>query len=361
MATLKLHRRKTKHKQQMQEWQQQLQRQPQWLLVSVVMLTLFAVSIQGITEELSPDHVREFNCGKLYYRTFHMDEERDALYVGSMDRVFRLNLKNISSSLCDIFRHLVKRGQSTASAAAGDCSSNESNLCGDKSSFNQILGKSVNLTFFTDIENMPSAYAAIVILILAVTQFVGADIRADLREFESLIPRQRVGFIAARHYILDQKFRQALNFVRSQEFKDTWDDIRETDEFDEIVEYVTTNGSGYDVTSVVDRIPNKLRNFRLPVNVPVDLMLERNLSLYLREILSILPRRRISNLMMKKVNEGGDFAKLYKALRKPEFREMVSKARASPNLAEPVQNLIKNSIDVDEIIDIIFTVIEWGP
>ncbi|XP_037941238.1 protein G12-like [Teleopsis dalmanni] len=208
---------------------------------------------------------------------------------------------------------------------------------------------------------MPSAYAAIVILILVVTQFVGADIRADLREFVSLIPRQRVGFIAARHYILDQKFRQALNFVRSQEFKDTWDDIRETDEFDEIVEYVTTNGSGYDVTSVVDRIPNKLRNFRLPVNVPVDLMLERNLSLYLREILSILPRRRIANLMTKKFNEGGDFAKLYKALRKPEFREMVSKARASPNLAEPLQNLIKNSIDVDEIIDIIFTVIEWGP
>ncbi|XP_061387720.1 semaphorin-2A [Musca vetustissima] len=47
------------------------------------------------------DHVREFNCGKLYYRTFHMDEERDSLYVGAMDRIFRLSLKNISSSTCD--------------------------------------------------------------------------------------------------------------------------------------------------------------------------------------------------------------------------------------------------------------------
>lgn len=33
---------------------------------------------------LITDHVREFSCGKLYYRTFHMDEERDALYVGAM-------------------------------------------------------------------------------------------------------------------------------------------------------------------------------------------------------------------------------------------------------------------------------------
>lgn len=30
------------------------------------------------------DHVREFTCGKLFYRTFHLDEERDALYVGAM-------------------------------------------------------------------------------------------------------------------------------------------------------------------------------------------------------------------------------------------------------------------------------------
>ncbi|XP_029406492.2 semaphorin-2A isoform X2 [Bactrocera dorsalis] len=75
--------------------------QPQWLLVAAIILTLFTVSIQGITEELSPDHVREFNCGKLYYRTFHMNEAKDTLYVGAMDRVFRLNLKNISSSQCD--------------------------------------------------------------------------------------------------------------------------------------------------------------------------------------------------------------------------------------------------------------------
>ncbi|XP_059487643.1 semaphorin-2A isoform X2 [Neocloeon triangulifer] len=47
------------------------------------------------------DHVREFSCGKMYYRTFYLDEKRDALYVGAMDRVFRLNLSNISHSNCE--------------------------------------------------------------------------------------------------------------------------------------------------------------------------------------------------------------------------------------------------------------------
>lgn len=30
------------------------------------------------------DHVREFTCGKMYYRTLYLDEKRDALYVGAM-------------------------------------------------------------------------------------------------------------------------------------------------------------------------------------------------------------------------------------------------------------------------------------
>lgn len=47
------------------------------------------------------DHVREFSCGLLYYRTFHLDVKRDTLYVGAMDRVFRLNLSNINQSSCE--------------------------------------------------------------------------------------------------------------------------------------------------------------------------------------------------------------------------------------------------------------------
>uniref|UniRef100_A0A336MKD2 CSON001287 protein n=1 Tax=Culicoides sonorensis TaxID=179676 RepID=A0A336MKD2_CULSO len=33
------------------------------------------------------DHVREFTCGKMYYRTFYLDEKRDALYVGAIEKI----------------------------------------------------------------------------------------------------------------------------------------------------------------------------------------------------------------------------------------------------------------------------------
>jgi hypothetical protein len=48
------------------------------------------------------DHVREFSCGRLHYRTFYLDAKKDALYVGAMDRIFRINLNNINKTRCEI-------------------------------------------------------------------------------------------------------------------------------------------------------------------------------------------------------------------------------------------------------------------
>uniref|UniRef100_A0A6G1SMH5 Semaphorin-2A n=2 Tax=Aceria tosichella TaxID=561515 RepID=A0A6G1SMH5_9ACAR len=41
-----------------------------------------------------------FTCGKLYYRTFHLDQQRNVLYVGAMDNLFKVNLANINKTNC---------------------------------------------------------------------------------------------------------------------------------------------------------------------------------------------------------------------------------------------------------------------
>ncbi|XP_077297385.1 semaphorin-2A-like [Arctopsyche grandis] len=50
------------------------------------------------------DHVREFSCGdpeKRYYRTMYVDVERDTLYLGAMDRIYKLNLTDVRQSHCE--------------------------------------------------------------------------------------------------------------------------------------------------------------------------------------------------------------------------------------------------------------------
>lgn len=66
-----------------------------------MMVVLAAVDQVSSVEQLNQDLIQDFTCGKFYYRTFHLDEKRESLYVGAMDKVYKLNLNNITLSSCD--------------------------------------------------------------------------------------------------------------------------------------------------------------------------------------------------------------------------------------------------------------------
>ena len=76
-----------------------------WTLPSSVFLlllmTLTETMVSCTLEPLSDIYERQFTCGKLYYRTLHLHSKTDTLYVGAMDKIFRLNLTNIRQANCD--------------------------------------------------------------------------------------------------------------------------------------------------------------------------------------------------------------------------------------------------------------------
>ncbi|XP_016999476.2 protein G12 [Drosophila takahashii] len=190
---------------------------------------------------------------------------------------------------------------------------------------------------------------------------VCGGLREDLKDFVALVPRRRIGFIAARYYIFDPKFRQAVEFVRSDEFTTTWQQVRAAPDFVNIIKYLTDYGSGYDITTLVDSLPTRLRTYQLSRTVPVELMLRRDLTTFLWDVIQSLPRTRIYSLISQKMRQSSEFAKLYKALRNKEFKELVQRARNSKQLQTPLRKLNQKSINVDEILQILFEVISWGP
>ncbi|XP_052840570.1 uncharacterized protein LOC128255101 isoform X2 [Drosophila gunungcola] len=190
---------------------------------------------------------------------------------------------------------------------------------------------------------------------------VSGDLRADLRDFVALVPRRRISFIAARYYIFDPKFRQAVEFIRSDEFLTTWQQVRAAPDFVNIINYLSDYGSGYDITTLVDSLPTRLRAYQLSRTVPVELMLRRDLTTFLWDVLHSLPRTRIYSLISQKNRQSSEFAKLYKALRDKEFKELVQRARVIYDLRAPLKKLNQNNINVDELLQILFEVISWGP
>ncbi|EDV55749.1 uncharacterized protein LOC6548921 [Drosophila erecta] len=208
-----------------------------------------------------------------------------------------------------------------------------------------------------------STSVSVMLLISAISCWSTAvgGLREDLKDFVALVPRRRIGFIAARYYIFDPKFRQAVEFVRSDEFITTWQQVRAAPDFVNIINYVTDYGSGYDITTLVDSLPTRLRAYQLARTVPVELMLRRDLTTFLWDVLQTLPRTRIYSLMAQKSRQSAEFAKLYTALRAKEFKELVQRARHSRQLQAPIKKLSQKSINVDEILKIVFEVISWGP
>src|SRR5437016_3127693 len=86
------------------------------------MRTLFLLSALLVacaaSSLVSKAHVRLFSCGKLHYRTFHLDQRHDALYVGAMDRIFKLPTKDVNRTRYIQSISLVER---SAQAIEMDC------------------------------------------------------------------------------------------------------------------------------------------------------------------------------------------------------------------------------------------------
>ncbi|XP_005189651.1 protein G12 [Musca domestica] len=192
-----------------------------------------------------------------------------------------------------------------------------------------------------------------------------ADLKSDFHEFLALVPRNRIGYIAARHFIMDEQFRVALKYLRSSQFAQTWRRIRNTGEFLDLVGYLQTHNVSLpalqDVTAAIDKLPNQLRAFRIPSKVPVTVMMQRNLVSFMREVMQSMPRARFSGLMARKVSEGGDFARLYGAVKQEEFKQLVAKAKTSPNLAPSWRELRRNNIEINDFIQLAYEILSWGP
>ncbi|XP_013104927.1 uncharacterized protein LOC106085286 [Stomoxys calcitrans] len=214
---------------------------------------------------------------------------------------------------------------------------------------------------------MKLIYISVVTLVVTVicVGVAEADLKSDLREFVDLAPRNRIGYIAARRYIVDYQYRAALKYLQSSRFARTWLGIRNSTEFHDLLGFLQAHGVSLealqDVTGVIDKLPNQLREFHIPSKVPVSVMMQRNLESFMREVIQVLPRARYSGLMARKVKENGDFARLYRAVRQQEFKQMLTKAQTSPNLMAHWLEMRANYVEVNSLVQVAYEVISWGP
>ena len=74
--------------------------------LNVILLLILTINCVFLPQESDGslrhhrDHVRNFSCGKLFYRTLSVS--KDVMFVGAMDRIFRIPMANINRTRCEI-------------------------------------------------------------------------------------------------------------------------------------------------------------------------------------------------------------------------------------------------------------------
>jgi len=69
--------------------------------LAVILSIVCAAQAKLNKDQIPPPFTNFLSCGKLYYRTVFLDESRNSLYVGAMDRLLKVNLANVSSTSCE--------------------------------------------------------------------------------------------------------------------------------------------------------------------------------------------------------------------------------------------------------------------
>lgn len=156
-----------------------------------------------------------------------------------------------------------------------------------------------------------------------------ADLAKDLQEFNSLFPRLRIDYIAAKYYIFDEEFQSAVHFVRSNEFFNILHQMRKSPKASELINYLKKSTEGNDLTPVIKDLYELLHNYKISQMVPVDMMRNHELTSFLHEVTQVLPKRQINNFVARKIRVSKPFQKFYDALMDKEFKNLVTEARVS--------------------------------
>ncbi|KAH8299609.1 hypothetical protein KR044_003501, partial [Drosophila immigrans] len=158
-----------------------------------------------------------------------------------------------------------------------------------------------------------------------------ADLIDDMDELSALIPFNSIKTLGIKFYIFDAKFRATVKFLRSDDFKNSMMEMRETLKGSDIANYLEENLSGHYASQVVHSFIDRFKSIRISTKMAREAKdrTPRNFQDFLNRVKSYLPRKRIYNFTVRKLKESEEFAKLYTALRSDEFRTLLSETRVS--------------------------------
>ena len=179
----------------------------------------------------------------------------------------------------------------------------------------------------------------------------------DLLDFVNIIPLKKITDLFNQYLNNDENFEDAVMYILfNEEFKGFVIEIESMTEAKDILNYLQKAGlNAYEYV-------NKINGYLYIQTISSSFKLTKvsrasGLGGFINDVKDLIPTDEIKNLYDEKMKSSEEFSALIKKLNSPEFKSLVDKIMGKPRLQEILKKLKSNNIDLQEIFDVLITVL----
>ncbi|XP_058805216.1 uncharacterized protein LOC131672179 [Phymastichus coffea] len=176
------------------------------------------------------------------------------------------------------------------------------------------------------------------------------NLKDDLDDFLALIPVKEIKDLFYEYLSNDEDFREALDYIQSDEFKGLVMEVEGSQEVKGFLEFLVA--SGLDAYNFV----NKLNDFLgidhiTPIYLIKNRKITGGLPGFIEDVKALLPLDKIESLYNEKLQTSEDFKNLITRLKSQEFQGLVNKFMVNPALQNLMKKAEAKGVNVQAILD----------
>ncbi|KAL5285642.1 hypothetical protein ACFFRR_007372 [Megaselia abdita] len=193
----------------------------------------------------------------------------------------------------------------------------------------------------------------IVLFVLFIGQSLCNVVNDDIKAIGKSVNKAPIEEIAAKHFVFDPNFRKAVKFLKGSGLKELVKEAETKPEFNATLQYLRDNGLDTDDIIPWSYLQKSLEDIQ-------DYNGVDTFPKFLEEVMNVLPQQSIKQQIKSYRSRDKEFENFFQAIKTDKFRSLVTNARKASSLEEEIRVLSENGIDIDQLINILFTIIAWG-
>ncbi|XP_065161444.1 protein G12 [Atheta coriaria] len=180
------------------------------------------------------------------------------------------------------------------------------------------------------------------------------DLQSDLHEFVELIPIAEMREVAKRYIATDAEVQRALKYLQGPEWAELVQIVHDHPTWQEFKAFLLE--AGINIDDIIAMIHDIISGAGKSANVHST----RGMREFIDELKALVPTDKLIALLGDKLSNSADFQEFWVKISGDKAHKMFDEIRALPEVQRVADVLREMGIDVDKVLDVIYTLFGWN-